>query len=356
MNRKRTRARKNGLIVCCGFAPRTQAVNCYVLFGRSHRLLLDEPPICGHIDARSYLMNTGHEPHALPGALRQQFLALEHRLRRLDTVLALCGALAAPLFTLGLLWLSDRLWDTPVSLRVILLAAGLLVSACYFWRWLRRWVWLSPTLPTLSRLVQRRHRRLGDRLLGAVELATGTNLPANMSASLRLAAIRQVAEEAGQFDFPAAADPRPARRHAIALAAIALPLLAVMLAVPAAGWNALQRWARPLAAIDRFTFVEIELAASPLIVPHGEPFEVPAQVRYRAFWQPAQARARYAQQLEFSAQVNGGQVRLSVPGQTQSGQLVVRLGDAQAVIAVEPTHRPALKELRATVQLPEYLK
>jgi hypothetical protein len=301
-------------------------------------------------------MNTGHEPDALPAELRQQFLALEGRLRRLDTLLVSSGALAAPLLTLGLLWVSDRFWDTPVPLRVTLLAAGLLTSVCYVWKWLRRWVWLLPGLRELSRRVQKHHRRLGDRLLGAVELALNPKPPAGMSPSLCRAAIRQVAEQAAQFDFPAAADPRPARRHALALAVIAVTLLAVCLAVPAAGWNALQRWALPLAAIDRFTFVEIELAASPLIVPHGEPFEVPAQVRYRAFWQPAQARARYGQQPELRAQVSDGAVRMAVPGQTQPGQLVVRLGDAQAVIAVEPTHRPALRELRAAIQLPGYLK
>lgn len=296
------------------------------------------------------------EPPTLPAELLAQFRRLEARLQKFDTALALCGAVAAPLLMLGVLWLSDRFWDTPAGFRFLLAVAAFGGVAVYVIRWTRRWVLNPPDLRALAMIVQRHHRRLGDRLLGVVELASEQKLPDGMSPSLCRAAINQVSTEALKHDFEPAADPLAAHRHGMALAAIALPLLLVCIAVPQAGWNAFQRLALPLAKIDRFTFVELELAHSPLIVPHGESFPLNVKVHYRAFWKPTSARALYAQQAEAQATVSGGSAQLEIPGQTQPAKLIVRLGDAEAIVQVEPTHRPALKELQAAIKLPDYLQ
>lgn len=292
----------------------------------------------------------------LPATLRAQFAALERRLWRLESSRALAGALIGPALTLGLLWLSDRLWDTPIWLRTLLFLLACAATAAYAIGWARHWVWQKRDLRALSRLVQQQQRRLGDRLLGAVELATGSNLPAEMSPSLCQAAIDQVAGEAAKHDFQTAANPRSTRRHLLTLAGLAFPLLAVCFAVPAAGWNAIQRWALPLADIERYTFVQLAVAQPAQVVPHGEEFTVPVEVRYRAFWRPASVRAQLGQQPELRTQVEQGNIRLTVPGQTQPGQLTIHVGDARARIAIEPMHRPALKELVADVELPAYLK
>lgn len=296
------------------------------------------------------------ERTGLPSGLRERFVSLEGRLWRIETVLALCGAAAAPLATLTLLWFSDRFWDTPVWLRCALVMLGVAGLVAYALQWTRRWLIAPRDLKALSVLVQRQHRALGDRLLGAVELATEKKPPAGMSPSLCRAAIAQVTEDACRYDFAAAADPAPARRHGLALGAVALPLAALWLAVPQAGWNALQRWALPLADIERFTFVELAAAQPAVIVPHGEPFDVELSVGYRAFWRPSKAVARFGRQPELRGEVAGGMVRIAVPGQTQPGDLVVRVGDAEAVIGIEPMHRPALREMRAAITLPSYLQ
>jgi len=292
----------------------------------------------------------------LPDSLRAQFGALERALWRAETVHAACGAGAALAASLALVFVCDRIGDTPGALRTMLLLAGLVGAGWFALRWCRSWVWQRRDLRALANVVQHGHRRLGDRLLGIVELAEEKQRPANMSLALARAAIRQVSADAAKFDFAAVVNGRPARLAAFALAGVLVPVAFAFGVAPAAGWNALQRWAVPIASIPRYTFVALENVPARLVVPHGEPFELVAKVNYRSFWQPATASGRFEVQPKLSAPVQNGAVKLTIPGQTQDGTLRVRLGDATHAIAVKPLHRPALKQLSANVTLPDYLQ
>lgn len=293
---------------------------------------------------------------SLPDSLRAQFAALERALWRTETTHAVAGGVAALGASFALLFLCDRVGDTPPALRSALLLAGLAGAAWFAVKWCRSWVWGRRDLRALANVVQRGHRRLGDRLLGIVELAEEKARPQNMSLALCRAAIRQVAADAAKFDFLAVVNARPARLAAFTLTAVLVPVAFVFGIAPAAGWNALQRWAAPFAGIPRYTFIVLENLPTQLVVPHGETFELVAKVNYRWLWKPASASGRFELQTKLSAPVQHGAVKLTVPGQTQNGSLRVRLGDATHTIAVKPLHRPALKQLAATVTLPAYLQ
>jgi hypothetical protein len=293
---------------------------------------------------------------ALPDSLRAQFAALERALWRAETQQAVCGGLATLGASFALLFLCDRVGDTPKALRTALLLAGVAGAAWFAVRWCRSWVWQRRDLRALSNVVQHGHRRLGDRLLGIVELAEEKQRLGNMSLALCRAAIRQVSADAAKFDFLEVVNGRPARLAAFALTAVLVPVAFAFGVAPAAGWNALQRWAAPVAGIPRYTFVSLENVPAQLVVPHGEPFELVAKVTYRSFWKPGSASGRFELQSKLSAPVKNGAVKLTIPGQTQNGSLRVRLGDATHTIAVKPLHRPALKQLAANVTLPDYLQ
>ena len=148
---------------------------------------------------------------SLPESLRRQFAALEARLWTKETVVAGCGAGCALLVSYALLFLSDRIWNTPAWLRTTFTLAGAGVLGWFAWRWSSLWVWQRRDLKALAELVQRHYKRLGDRLLGIVELSDEQKRPADISPSLCRAAIKQVADEAAQFDFTAAVDARESR-------------------------------------------------------------------------------------------------------------------------------------------------
>src|SRR5262245_3588139 len=108
---------------------------------------------------------------SLPESLRRQFADLQKRLFSFETTFALAFALSAILLGIFLNFLSDRLWDTPVALRMVFfILACLGVVGAVLW-WAQRWVFRPRGLREFAVLVQHKFRRLGDRLLGIVELA-----------------------------------------------------------------------------------------------------------------------------------------------------------------------------------------
>lgn len=293
---------------------------------------------------------------SLPDDLRRRFSELERRLWIVETLVAASLISSGFLFSYLILFVSDRIWDTTVGARISVSLLGLAVALAAAARWSHRWIFKRRDLRALSILVQKKYRRLGDRLLGIVELADEKERPPHFSPALYHAAIEQVAEDARKFDFQEAISIRPAKiQLAAAIGFTVLALLPAM-AVPSASWNAFQRWAKPWAAIERYTLVNIAGLPTRQIVPHGEPFEVVSAVEYRSFWHPARAQGQYERQPAIKTLVQDQQVQFKVPGQVQPGRLNVRVGDARQEVAIAPTHRPSLKDLSARVELPEYLK
>ncbi len=292
----------------------------------------------------------------LPDKLRRQFADLEHRLWSLETTAAVCSALVGLILSYLLLFVSDRIWDTPVGLRMIITLAGVGVGLVSGWRWAWVWVWHRRDQRALANLVQKRFRRLGDRLLGIVELADEKQRPPNFSPALYRAAIRQVATDAAQYDFCDAVRSRFAKMQAGVLLGLVLVVALPLWLVPAAVRNTFQRWIAPSASIGRYTLVQLEGVPARRIVPHGEPFTVEFSVQYRSFWRPAQARSQYERQPRLEASIRDGRVRFQVPGQVRPGVLKIRVGDAIESVAIAPTHRPALRGISAAIQWPDYLE
>ena len=125
---------------------------------------------------------------------------------------------------------------------------------------LYRWVWGSRQLEQLARLLAIAQPRVGDHLLGVLELAHSDSEQAR---SLRLceAAIEQVAEDARHRDFRAAV-PNPRHRTWAAVAAVPLAIAAGLFAIaPAAALNALSRLVNPWSPVPRYTFAAAPPAA-----------------------------------------------------------------------------------------------
>ncbi|MEW6161624.1 MAG: hypothetical protein AB1813_29685, partial [Verrucomicrobiota bacterium] len=83
---------------------------------------------------------TNHEQEfnvTLPESLREQFLALERRLWKVETLMAIGLALGGLAVAYLLQFVSDRVWDSPKWLRSGLALGALLTAAGAAVWWLR---------------------------------------------------------------------------------------------------------------------------------------------------------------------------------------------------------------------------
>jgi hypothetical protein len=292
----------------------------------------------------------------LPTSLTRQFDLLERRLWRMEALVAGTGALGSLLLSCTLQFASDRIWDTPRWLRLAFALCGWVGFAIFAWRYGTHWIWGRRSIRALAVIVQKRYRRLGDRLLGIVELADPHARPSNYSPELCQAAIAQVAGEASSFDFQQAAGERQPRRYLLGFLALAALVTAIAVVTPAAGWNALVRWFSPVSNIERYTFVTIDALPGHLVVPQGEPFDIAIGLARDSFWRPHSAHSHFDGLPPTEAPIHDGVAAFHFPGQTQERLLWLSVGDVTRSIRIQPEVRPDLRQIRVRLDLPSYLQ
>ena len=292
----------------------------------------------------------------LPSKLEARFERLRRRLRRVQTLQALLAVVTALGVSYLAVFLFDRGWDTAQAVRAAILGTGWAAAGWVALRWMFCWIIRRPGVKELAALVQRCYRQLGDRLLGIVELADESARPPHFSEELYEAAIQQVSVDALHYDFDQAASTLGLRRLAVVSVVLGLILAVLGGAFPGAAVNAFSRWLTPYREVPRYTLVRIENLRTEGIAVHGEAFEAIAEIRYESFWRPENVQARFEDERPLEASAAGGQLRVQVPGQHNSRVLEVSLGDASALLSVEPVFRPKLAAIGGQERLPAYLK
>ena len=284
--------------------------------------------------------------------------ALEQYQKRVWTIKLAEGVLAAIfgiLVSYIIVFCLDRIFDTPMLLRALILGVGmvgmiLLLPMKYY-----NWVWKHRQLDGVARLLQQKFPRFGDHVLGIVELARNREDQLS-SPTLVEAAMRQVDAEVARHNL---ADAVPNPRHRRWAWAATLPLVLVAIGavvIPATSWNTFARWLTPWRDVERYTFAQLEGESDLRVVPYAEPFDVEARLKVNSPWKPESGEARYADQASVVATRNEETYRFQLPPQTTDGQLTLRVGDARRSLPIEPKLRPALTKLIAEVELPTYLQ
>ncbi len=294
----------------------------------------------------------------LPEALRAQLKAFRRALWKIKLTEAILSGVAGFVVSYLILFISDRFWATPKLLALALLIGGTLLSLLFTPYWIRRWIWQERHAGQLAQLIAKRFPKLGDRLLGVVELQRQENSLLH-SETLKQAAVRQVAKDASSVDFTEAI-PHP--RHKLAIAAV-LILAALVAAIavwaPEAGVNALSRWVMPMSDVPRYTFTRLSDIPHTLYVPLGEPFHMTVRQdplsRVKADY--AYARCAGGDWLkEKLKESDDGKVvsRFTFPGIFEEQMIDIEAGDARYSVRVIPSLRPNIQELYAEVTYPEY--
>jgi len=279
--------------------------------------------------------------------------------RRHVWVVKLSEAVLAALFGIALSYLLvfalDRVFETPGWLRFCILIAGaatLGVGLPLKWH---RWVWRQRRLEDAARLLRRTFPRLGDQLLGIVELARMEHAAAGRSERLVQAAMAQAADAVKDQDFSHAVPNARRRQWGWAAAgAVAVAALAFII-VNEAARNGFARWIMPWRNVERFTFARIEPLPARLVVPYAEPFNLPLHLAADTQWSPDRGTGKIGKQPAVAAKLAAGIYPLAFPPQKRDEPLFVTLGDVRKAIVVQPRARPELAALSVRLRLPAYL-
>ena len=245
-------------------------------------------------------------------------------------------------------FLLDRLWDTPAEVRLGHLRLRRWSVCALVPLALHRWIWRQRRLEQLARLLSRTYPRIGDQLLGIIELVRNEFEQAR-SLVLCEAAVQQVAEQArsarlrlcraepastaGGPYWPAA----PGNRRWTAGACTPRPR-------PTPGRGSCSPWRDT----PRYTFAMVDALPDPT-------WSCPTASRSRCLcnWpkqtvsRPNQAEARIGVQQPVVAPVGRRPVRFELPPQIEAGRLDIRVGDFTKRIHLEPTLRPELSGVEA---------
>ncbi len=293
----------------------------------------------------------------LPPLLAAKLADFRRRVWLVKGAEGLLAGLFGLLVSYALVFIIDRFFDTPAALRGAILAAGaagLGIGLPLKWH---RWVWRQRQLEDAARLLRRAFPRLGDQLLGIVELARAEAGAGGRSERLVQAAMAQAEQEVRARDFTQAV-PRARHQHwAAAVAALALLVAGAFLRVNDAARNALQRWATPWNEVERFTFARVDALPDPWVVPYAEPVELRVRLSTDSAWQPGQARAWIpGQPVAASGRDAENAFALALPPQKEDTALQLRVGDVRRALNLQPRPRPELTRLSARLTLPSYLK
>lgn len=114
----------------------------------------------------------------LPAQLVRQLHSFRRRLRTVKMLEAVCLAGIAVILSYVLLYLSDRLWETPSAVGWILFFTAMAGLAVFIPWWSFRWVWQRRTEAQLARLISRT-----DAALGTGSWASSNWIPKSTGAS-----------------------------------------------------------------------------------------------------------------------------------------------------------------------------
>ena len=280
--------------------------------------------------------------------------------RRRVWVVKLAEGILAAVFGLAISYLLvlglDRFFDTPAWLRGLFLIAGALVPGLGLPLKWHKWVWRQRRLEDAARLLRWKFPRLGDQLLGIVELAKEDSKVTGRSERLVQAAMAQADEAVKDQNFSNAVPQATHRQWGWAAAASAVVVVAGFVAINEAARNAFVRWVMPWSDTERFTFARVEQLPDPLVVPLAEPFTLPVNLSGDTRWKPEAATGNIEGQPEIKAERADAVYALAFPPQKKDTEMFVKVGDVRKTIAVQPRPRPELTSLSVRLKLPDYLQ
>ena len=294
--------------------------------------------------------------HSIPDGLKRQLESFRKHLWRRKVIEIIALVLIGLFLSFLLLFGLDRIWQTPIWARLFILISGVSLFVGFAPYWLHRWVWGHRHDGQLARLIAKKYPGLGDRLLGVIELQSQDDNNDTFSPRLRQAAMQVVAAEAQKRELDEALPTARHRKWGLAAMALLALVTTAFVLTPKAGLNALERWLKPFAAIERYTFTQLDDPITYLAVPYGEAFHVILQLKAESEQKPQVAVARLQNQPEVTTPLRGDHYEFKFPGQQAEGVITFRMGDLKHRLKIQPKQRPVVLHTTVTVKPPDYLQ
>ena len=290
----------------------------------------------------------------IPPRMKSKLVQFQRRVWMVKFTEGLCAALFGLLLSYLIVFALDRFYDTSSWLRAALLLVGTVGMAIWFPLVCHKWIWGSRRLEQVAKLLKVKHPRLGDYLLGIIELVNHDGFDGSSEALTR-AALEQADRETAEKNFCNDV-PYPKHYRWAVIAGVPLVLAGLLFCVvPSAGSNALQRWLMPWTELERFTFAKLESVPEKIVVPFAEQVSLETQLAERSQWKPDTASA-WIGNHQVQSKRNDGKYEFELPPFQTKGHVDLRVGDALERINIDPQPRPELQSLTAVVYLPDYLQ
>lgn len=291
----------------------------------------------------------------LPDQLVRQLHSFRRRLRTVKMLEAVCLAGIAVILSYMLLYLSDRLWETPSAVGWILFFTAVAGLAVFIPLWSFRWVWQRRKEAQLARLISRTDAALGDRLLGVIELDSEKYGYQYSSEKLKEAAMEQVAREVSARDLTVNI-PRPSHRKLfILLVILAVCTAGLCMVAPEAAGNALERWLRPFNPPERYTFTQLDRTPDSLVIPLGESCLYELRLAETTRSRPETGEYFFHNRVRQQTPLTDGAYKVHIPPMQQPDTLEFFAGDIARRLKIIPKARPSLLGATATVAYPAYM-
>ncbi len=294
--------------------------------------------------------------HAIPESLKRQLESFRKHLWRRKVIEIIALGLIGLFLSFLLLFGLDRIWQTPIWARLLILIGGVSLFVGFAPYWLHRWVWGHRHEGQLARLIAKKYPGLGDRLLGVIELQAQDENGDTLSPRLREAAMQVVAAEAEKRELDDALPTARHRKWGLAAMALLALVTTAFIFTPKAGLNALERWMNPFADVERYTFTQLEKPITYLAVPYGEAFGVTLKLKALSEQKPVIALARFEKQPAVTVSLKNNLYEFKFPGQQAEGTITFRIGDLKHQLRIQPKQRPVVLHTTVTVKPPEYLQ
>ncbi len=290
----------------------------------------------------------------LPKKLKRKIISFERMLLLSESIFSVAVLVLAVGIPCFFLFVFDRFADTAKFIRAMLLAVSLTSVAYAAWFWLSRWIFKRRTYSEISKIIQRKYKKLGDRLQGAIELSYDRVDDMQFSEELREVALRQVASDAEEYDFLTAINKRKIAKFAIVGALfIVVFLLLAKFANPAL-LNSVRRFLNPLSDESRFTFTVLKDLPEKMIVPMSEPFNFEIKLDKKSLFSPDTVQTRLNSCVLVSTFLDG-KFKFNFNGISEQARLFVRAGDFKGGVNLFPLYRPSPEEFNVEIIFPKYI-